>query len=448
MTGRLVLPILLVAIPLSAGAQTLEEVPPPTPERQALDELVKSIVARDARAARRAYERIARDYRGKEAADEAAWHYAGFLFEQGGLDKAQEIFLSLKRSGRENRWVSLALIGLSEVAEKRGDERAMLGYLEEAVKVKPFPTDRNLRDTRDTRQEAILRLARYYQDKRDFKKALEYYTRWEPRSWCGTCRASMMARRKREMALCQMQLGEHAAVIRDRLQLLQKEDWLSSFDSWLVWRLYNDAGQIGDLRKILDQYETTRKPRRQEAAEFDLPPAYALRGLLRAQALAEKKDVAALVALCQEKSRFGAPGPTQFAEGDLAPCAAAEALAALGGAEVEPLKAALGKKPKVTGWLIYALGRSPAPSALTALTAMAERERGDDPVLVDNIAYALALKGEPGRKVLKRLVENKSVMGEAARSWLGCEAEPLWPTPTWPRPKPGSLPRVTGSPGQ
>jgi hypothetical protein len=54
----------------------------------------------------------------------------------------------------------------------------------------------------------------------------------------------------------------------------------------------------------------------------------------------------------------GTPGP---------PGAAAEALAGVGGAAVGPIKAALGKKPQVTGWLIYALGRSRAPAALARI---------------------------------------------------------------------------------
>src|SRR5438067_4601798 len=123
----------------------------------------------------------------------------------------------------------------------------------------PSPTARNVMDTLDTRQEAFLRLARHYRDKGDFKKALGYFTRWEPQSWCGTCLASMRAERERETALCRLRLGQHAAVVRDRLHWLQKEDGLAGFDTWLLWRLYRDAGQLGDLRQMLDHYEKARK---------------------------------------------------------------------------------------------------------------------------------------------------------------------------------------------
>jgi hypothetical protein len=117
-------------------------------------------------------------------------------------------------------------------------------------------------------------------------------------------------------------------------------------------------------------------------------------------------------------------------------------LAGIGGSEVDAIKSALGKRPKVTGWLIYALGRSSAPSALEVLTEAAERERDGDYEFKDNIAHALALKGEPGKNVLKRLAEQKSMMGYMAQVWLKHKAEPAWPEPTWPRPKAGSLPKA------
>jgi hypothetical protein len=280
--------------------------------------------------------------------------------QQGRLDKSQELLQSLKQSGRQNRWVSKATLGLSEVAQKRGDERAMLGYLEEAMKTPPTATGRNLMDTLDTRQEATIRLACHYRDKGDFKKALDYFTRWEPQSWCATCRMQMMEEREREIALCQLHLGDHATVVRDRFRQLQKYGRLSGFDDWVVWRLYADAGQLGDLLGMLDAYEKVMKDRPSEE-QSDRRPTYLLRELLQVQALSEKREMAGLVALCQEEIPYGSLDASSDGMRDLVHSAAAEALAGLGGAAVEPIKSALGKKPKVTGWLIYALGRRRRP---------------------------------------------------------------------------------------
>src|SRR5262245_27881625 len=66
-----------------------------------------------------------------------------------------------------------------------------------------------------------------------------------------------------------------------------------------------------------------------------------------------------------------------------------------------------------TSWLICALGRSRAPSALQALAEEAERGRGSHREAAAN-GYALARKGEPGKQVLARLSGQKSEMREAA----------------------------------
>jgi hypothetical protein len=149
--------------------------------------------------------------------------------------------------------------------------------------------------------------------------------------------------------------------------------WLSNFDAWVLWRLYGDAGQFGDLRGMLDEYEKRRTERPPEE-NGDPPRTHVLRGLLRVQALAEKNAVAALVALCQEEIRYGSLEASSDGMRELIHSAAAEALAGVGGAEVEAIASALAKRPKVTSWLIYALGRSSAPSALEVLQKQAEQE--------------------------------------------------------------------------
>jgi hypothetical protein len=441
MTMQLAIPVLVLITSFTVPTESREEEPPPTPARKALNKLLDSIYAGDAKASQQDYEQLTKNFSGKEVADEAAWHYALFHLRQRNLDKGQDLLLSLKQSGRKNRWVSQALITLADVAQQRRDERAMLGFLVEALQAPAAPAGRNLMDTIDTRQEAFIRLARHYRDKGDFKKALDYFTRWQPQSWCGTCRASMEAERAQEIILCQLHLGDHATAMRNIFRRLQKEDWLINFDAWVLWRLYSDAGQLGDLRAMLDHYEKGRDERLR-AETHDPSPTYGLRGLLRVQALAEKKDVAALVTLCRGEIQYESLETSRNGRRDLIHSAAAETLAGIGGGEVEAINSALEKRPKVTGWLIYALGRSRAPSALDVLQKVAEQEGGDEDYRTQNIAYALALRGDAGKQVLKRLAEQKSEMGEAARQWLQRKAEPAWPVPTWPRPQAGSLPKT------
>jgi hypothetical protein len=255
MRTLLAIPVLLLPLALPAAAAPPEEEPKETPEQKAISRLLDAIHAKDARAAQQVYDQVARDYKGKDVADEATWHLACFHFEEKRFDKAQELLLSLKRSGQENRWTSFAAIGLSEVAQQRGDERLMISYLEEATKLPAVPTKRSLMDTLDTRQEAFIRLARHYRNKGDLKKALDYYTRWEPQSWCGTCLNSMRAERRDEILLCQLRLAYYAAAVRDRLRQLRKRGVLDEFDARLLTHFYRQAGQLGDLRHLLDKCE-------------------------------------------------------------------------------------------------------------------------------------------------------------------------------------------------
>jgi hypothetical protein len=439
---RTLLAILFLAASLTVVASPPDEDPPPSPESKALSKMLRLFGKGDAGAVRQAYEQLAKDFPGKEVADEAAYHYAYFQLWEGRLDKAQDLLLSLKRSGRENRWVSRAVLGLSEVAKERGDERAMLGYLEEALKVKAAPTGRNLMDTLDTRQEAFMRLGRHYRDEGDFNKALDYFIRWEPHSWCGTCQFELQMERWREITLCELHLGDHAVVVRASLLGLQEDGGLTGFDSRVLYSLYSDAGQLDDLRRLLDDYDAKRK----RDPLDDREPTRELRELLRIEALARNKDVAALVDLCLDDSKGRGTSACDHALRDPVHSAGAEALGALDA--VEAMRSALAEKPILTAFLTYALARSKSPAALEALAELAEQQRGDSRShLTEDIAYALALKGEAGRKVLKRLAEQKqSTMGSDARVWLEKKAKPAWPEATWPHPKAGSLPKTLPEP--
>jgi len=188
--------VLTVAVLPLAAEQPL------TPARQALDRLHTAIRQADAQAAQQAYAQLGKDFAGTDTADEASWEYACFLTKRGQFDQAQQLLVSLRQSGRENLWVSQALLGLADVAQRRGDEKAMLAYLEEALQAKPAPKGRNCLVPFDPAQVALPRLAEYYRDKGDYRKAIHYFSRWKPRSFCGTCMQLMERERDQEIALC------------------------------------------------------------------------------------------------------------------------------------------------------------------------------------------------------------------------------------------------------
>jgi len=214
---------------------------------------------------------------------------------------------------------------------------------------------------------------------------------------------------------------------------------LCIWDSWLLTRLYADADQRADLRALLDRYDKVREAYPLYNPCWPSPTLYT-RELLRIQDLAAKKDVPALVALCQKRRPTDRGSELEY-EDELFCSAAAEALAGLGGPEVEAIKSALNNKPKVTSWLLYALGRSRAAGALEALKDLAGRDPGDDRDFSDCLAYALALQGEPGKQILKRLAEQDPEKNRAARRWLEEKAQPVWLEVPGPRVKAGSLPK-------
>jgi hypothetical protein len=463
MRTLLAIPVLLLTLALPAAAAPPEEEPKETPEQKAISRLLDAIHARDARAAQQVYDQVARDFKGKDVADEATCHLASFHFEEQRFDKAQELLLSLKRSGRENRWTSYATLKLSEVARQRGDERSMISYLEEATKLPAVPTERNLMDTRDTRQEAILRLAWHYRDKGDFTKALDYFTRWEPHSGCATCRASVRGERQREILSCQLHLQYYAAAVRDRFRWLREGDLLEESDARLLTHFYRQAGQLSDLRRLLDDCQKAPEdyeqagPLTPEQEEWRLSgdkcrneSIQLMRDILHVETLEEKKDVAALVAICQE-------------EGDSYRLrtrrqAAAEALAGLDA--VAAVKSALDKRPKEVSALMDALGLSNDPAALEALKAVAkqERDRPENEKRIESLVNALAKKGKAGRAILRELAEGgPSLLATTVRDqleWIeGRESLTFYDRiekemgairaeVTRARPKAGSLPRI------
>jgi hypothetical protein len=409
---------LLLSLPSIAAAAPPEEEPKLTPEQKALSRLVDALQAKDARAAQQVYDQIGRDFKDKDVADESAWWLACFHLEEKRFDKAQDLLLSLKGSGRKNRWTCHAVIGLSEVAQKRGDDRLMLRYLEEATTLPPVPTGRNLMDTLDTRQEAFVRLARYYRDKGDFKKALDYYTRWEPESSCGTCLAFERWERQSGILSCRLRLRDYAGAVQDCFGQLRGLGLLNEFDANLLTHFYRQADQLDDLRRLLDEYKKAPEdpafvgPLTPDEEEWRIrlnerraESIQLVRDILHIETLGEKKDVAALLAICQEE------GDSNRVEARRR--AAAEALSKLD--SIGAIQAALDKKPKEAGALIEALGLSNAPESLEALKRVVRQESGSDRNRIQSIINALECKGKAGREILRELADNKkSVLSEAA----------------------------------
>jgi len=127
--------------------------------------------------------------------------------------------------------------------------------------------------------------------------------------------------------------------------------------------------------------------------------------------------------------------------------AAAEALASFGGREVAPLAKALSPIRHGSGWLTYALGRSPSPEALQALRRAANKiDARWEPHF--NLAYAISLHGEEGKGLLGELARNPKMAHWAKERLKRTESgktpkvDPPMMDEIRPRPKPGTLPKT------
>lgn len=356
-----------------------------------------------------------------EKEDKAAFQRAIQLFAAKKFDESKDALLALIATGRENQWVGRARLGLAEVYQKLGDEKAMLQQLEVAAGAPATPTDRNLMDTSDTRQEAVQRIARHHFQKGNFKESLAAYKRWEPESWCGTCLMGMHMHRQHMITVCRLNLGEHAAVAQELLDYVTRGHD-APHNAELLFRLYDDAGQMDDILRLLGGKVKLGAPSHHEAVLHKL---------------AAGKDIAGLIKLCVDPSRRVSFLDHPERAYDWERLRAAETLAALIAEDITPVVNAIAKTDGSTSWLLYALGKSGSTKALDWLADRAARDvdvRGD----ARNYLLAISFHGDAGRKVLERLAADGN---EDAHT----RAKALSETPParreWPAPARGSLGR-------
>lgn len=292
-------------------------------------------------------------------------------------------------------------------------------------------------------QKQILTDARDHLAKGRYKEALHTYTRWDPDSWCGTCHSMMLGERLYHIALCHAFLGDSVGAARVCLDgfCAPFMEWSDTRVGLFVYDLYRAAGQLDDLWRLLadaDQFVLDEVTKGWPMTIFEwhrhrqsLPSAVAWR-LRKIDELAEDQDIAGLIANCQDAgyAHSDTTGPERSSLRF-----AAEALAGCGKAATGSIGEAIFARQKNVSWLIYALGKSTDPDALVLLKAVAKVETSWNG---DNVAYALALRGEAGRTALREVADrDTNGMQVSALKWLKTPpAEPVRP----PQPKPGTLP--------
>ena len=295
----------------------------------------------------------------------------------------------------------------------------------------PSVRDREEFKRRLDQQHAVESLGWEYLKARQYRAARLCFTQWEPVSDCGTCAIGLNQEREFLIRHCRLHTGEQVAVAAELLRAVQGSGFIDTEGVAILFRLYQEAGQINDLLRLLDNSEPSKKNAN-------------VRDMLRVRRLAEAGDTATLIKLCQDAGHEPIECGRRFhSKGFLA----ADALAGMPGRDVKPVLAALG--PPHSGaspWLLYVLGKRATPAGLKWLTAsaMLDDHQGD----FWTIAYAIALQGTPGSRVLSELAGRADLhdVSRRAAEWFRCARHPApleWP---WPRPAPGSLPTLQPPP--
>jgi len=192
----------------------------------------------------------------REGLDRALFALSTAFFSANDA-KSEELLLKILKEYPDTTTASRAMVGLAEVYAKRKDVEQEIEWLRKCVDFeKTEPTATNIMDTDNTRSVAIQRLAARMEDRGQWKEALALWTAWQPRSWCGTCKAQMQSQRTAHLVQCHGRLGSHAAAAQEAWSATTSGSISSSrVLAWSLYQLYRDAGQLEDLRSAVAKHQ-------------------------------------------------------------------------------------------------------------------------------------------------------------------------------------------------
>jgi hypothetical protein len=392
-----------------------------------------------------------------DGASRALYIIAAHHFKNGQTEPAKNLFIECANDASDPATAAESMLALAELFHKAKDAKQEMEWLKRcAATPRPEPVDgRSKLDFYHPRNRAISILARRYEAQKDWREALRLWQAWEPsHPSSGTSTLIMLEGRQARIHLCQAQLGEHAAIARD-VRLTERacrlpadhsiqhyyNTGLATDAAARLVRIYRQAGQAKDLRLMVAKLEETALPIWKKAGKeeefLDYAPTGRIKRLIEIGDLGDKKDVPALVDLGRKGKKEGRN--FREYEPDWEMTAVVEALTQCGGTELEPLLKLARESEKDRHWAVYALAHSQSPKATPALAGLVEKaERWD----MQNLAYALWLRGAEGRPILEKLAkEGPELMPEAAAQYLKVDAQSRQESAPPPAAR-GSLPRA------
>ena len=130
---------------------------------------------------------------------------AGGYRSQQKPEKSREVLEKALLLFPESTEKSRMHLDLSEDFRALKDDEGMLRHLKLAAQTPETPTKR-FDDY--AAAEAVRQLGIYYQEQKDFRTALEYFTSWKPNSDCGTCLEQMHKEREASIKACEAEIKQ------------------------------------------------------------------------------------------------------------------------------------------------------------------------------------------------------------------------------------------------
>jgi tetratricopeptide (TPR) repeat protein len=336
----------------------------------------------------RQVKRLTNAFGGEDFVLEAALDLATKLPAEKRFADAEGWLKWLSEHGKgKPRFITQVAITRANIAEKNGDEAAMLRELLSAFNT-PGTGEKGMFGAASHDHYVTKRLARYYKEKGNYTEALKYFTALVPGgSGCGTCDAEMRYERDFGIGECLIKLGrEDEALEKHLMPYLTRDGGSPRPDvARLVVSVHEKRGDLeGFVSRILPLAANVANRAAQTALRMS-----------QIRLSSQKGEVDKLVSEIRHTGSHNLAIRFQEARGYWEPVAIAEALADQNGREFPAIKKRYEYLKSVAGqdaiaariWLIYALGVSRAPEAEAYLRELLTAKE-----FRDEITFALSMK--------------------------------------------------------
>jgi hypothetical protein len=143
-------------------------------------------------------------------------------------------------------WLGLGMTLVRDRQTERG-----VSALERGMALLDEPNRPAARDLPDSAFEWV---GEYYIENKEWDKAIRVLEKWRPNSGCGTCNESMRAIRSQGILFSLIQSSHHPEAVNRLWQVLEGSDYyIGDTASFALIRLYQEAGQLADLKTLLPE---------------------------------------------------------------------------------------------------------------------------------------------------------------------------------------------------